>query len=338
MALTDEVFALNKDEREMAFEELYLIKFGRLAHPQREAARLDVLQKIKDNEDLTTEFLSGILKEADKNDVLKNVVIKGANVVSDAGMAHALNAFVSKEIIKATVKGGADQLGRRGAVVVIEQGGGLAAAQGAHAAFNGVKMAGKMGALFPSISSVIGQSIAEKVTEECGITNYHAKNCIAVGGAVGGGAAAGFMVGGPPGAAAGAAIGVVSWGIGKTFDALYTSGLGIKGPKDNMAYIKTGQLKGQICFGTYGSSDTMYWKTYWNEYRKSNCDMFEMSAGQGQEKSFQLCIWDDKNAVVKHFNEVYYRDFIHVGTKEGHICVAHGKGEKWGSAAGSIDV
>ena len=338
MALTDEVFALSKDEREIAFEELYLIKFGRLAHPAREAARLDVLQKIKDNKDLASEFLNGILQEADKNDVLKNVVIKGANVVSDAGMAHALNALVSKEIIKATVKGGVDQLGRRGAVVVIEQGGGLAAAQGAHAAFNGVKMAGRVGALFPSISAVIGQTIAEKVTEECGITNYHAKNCIAIGGAVGGGAAAGALIGGPPGAAAGAAIGAVSWGIGKTFDALYTSGLGMKGPSDNWAYVKTGKVKGKICIGTYGPSDTMYWKTYWNEYRESNCEMFVISAGQGQAKSFQLCVWDEHNHVVKHFNEVYYRDFIHVGTKDGKICVAHGKGEKWESSAGSIEL
>ena len=43
-----------------------------------------------------------------------------------------------------------------------------------------------------------------------------------------------------------------------------------------------------------------------------------MSAGQAQDGSFQLCIWEGRT-VIKHFDVVYYRDRIRVVKKRGHI-------------------
>ena len=64
-----------------------------------------------------------------------------------------------------------------------------------------------------------------------------------------------------------------------------------------------------------------------------------MSAGQGREKSFQLTVWDRNNEVVTHLKNVYHRDLVHIGKKDnGQLCVAHGKGEKWESSAGSVDI
>ena len=66
--------------------------------------------------------------------------------------------------------------------------------------------------------------------------------------------------------------------------------------------------------------------------------MFVMSAGQSQTGSFQLCVWDRHNNVIKHLNKVFYRDFIHVGKKDGAHYVAHAKGENWGSEGGKVDI
>ena len=64
-------------------------------------------------------------------------------------------------------------------------------------------------------------------------------------------------------------------------------------PMDNWCYCEIGSLESsgtKLCFGTYNSSDTLYWKTYWNEYKNQNSN-WVMSAGQPQDGSFQLCIW-----------------------------------------------
>lgn len=330
MSLSDDIFDIDGEERQAVFEELYFFKFGRLAHSGREAARLEAMEKIKNSKELGNEVVNFLAEHG--SDAAKQALKTG----SDAAIANMVNTLVAREVVKGTVKGAVDQFGRRGAVFAIEQGGNLAAAQGAHAAVNGIKVAGKIAAFIPGISAAIGQVIAEKCTEFAGIENYHAKNCIGVGGAMAGGAAAGGVIGNLPGAAAGAAIGAAGWLVGKGIDAIVAA---MPGPSDNWCYIKTGNVDGKICTGTYSPNDTLYWKTYWNEYRRSNCDEYVMSGGQGKAKSFQLTVWDRNNKVVTHLNNVYYRDLVHIGkNNHGQLCVAHAKGENWGSSAGSVDI
>ena len=72
-----------------------------------------------------------------------------------------------------------------------------------------------------------------------------------------------------------------------------------------------------------------------------------MSAGQAQDSSFQLCIWDNNGNVIVHLNNVYFRDVIRVylgdcennlDHNQGRWCVLHGKGEKWNEEAGQVDL
>ena len=311
MSLSDDIFNINGDERQAVFEELYFFKFARLAHPGREAVRKETMEKIKNNEKLGKEVRDFLVEHG--GDAAKKALKTGSDAV-------IVNSLVAKEVVKGTVKGAVDQFGRRGAVFAIQQGGNLAAAQGAHAAVNGIKVAGRIGAFIPGISAAVGQLIAEKGADYAGIENHHAKNVIGIAGA-----AAGGVVGNLPGAAAGGAIGVAGWCVGKGIDATAAA---MPGPNDNWCYIKTGNVDGKVCTGTYSPNDTMYWKAYWNEYRGSNCDEYVMSAGQKREKSFQLTVWDHNNKVVTHLKNVYYRDLVHIG-KNSHcqLCVAHGKGE-----------
>ena len=330
MSLSGDIFNIDGDERQAVFEELYFFKFGRLAHPGREAVRKETMEKIKIIKELGKEVTDFLAEHG--GDAAKKALKTG----SDAVIANMVNNLVAREVVKGTVKGAVDQFGRRGAVFAIEQGENMTAAQGAHAAVNGIKVAGKIGAFIPGISAAIGQPIAEKCTEFAGIENHHAKNCLDVGGAVAGGAGAGAIIGGLPGAAAGAVVGVGGWLIGKGIDAIVAT---FPGSSENWCYVKTGNVDGKICTGTYSANNTMYWKTYWNEYRGSNCDEYVMSAGQGREKSFQLTVWDRNNEVVTHLKNVYHRDLVHIGKKDnGQLCVAHGKGEKWESSAGSVDI
>ena len=214
----------------------------------------------------------------------------------------------------------------------------MAAAQGAHAAVNGIRLSGAVGALVPGICAAVGQAAAEKFSDAVGIEDYRIKNGISIAGGMAAGAGAGALVGGPVGAAVGAGVGAAGWVIGKTIDAITISGLGFGGPDDNWCYITTGTVDGQVCFGTYGAADTVYFKTFWNEYRGSDCHMFHMSAGQSQSGDFQLCVWDQDNNVVHHLNKVFHRDFIHCGKANGRHYVAHGKGELWGSGGGAVDI
>ena len=94
----------------------------------------------------------------------------------------------------------------------------------------------------------------------------------------------------------------------------------------------------QVCIGTYKAHDVLYWIRYWKEFRGSNCKEYVMSAGQPQDGSFQLCVWDKDNNVIHHLDKVYFRDHIHIGKKAGKNCVAHAKGEHWGSEAGLVEI
>lgn len=333
MSITRDVLDLDEDGRTAAFEEIYLFKFGRLAHPGREEARKDILKRIQHEPNLREEIENFVWEHAD--DAIRKTLGTSQGIV----MGHMVNIFVADQIVRGTVKGAVDQFGRRGAVFAIEQTSGMAAAQGAHAAFNGLKLVGKVGTLVPGLSAAIGQAIAEKVVSYAGIENCHLQNCIEIGGSIGGGVAAGALVGGPAGAAAGAAIGALGWAGGKVIDGLINSKLGFKGPQDNWCYIQTGEVNGNVCTGTYAATDSMYWKANWIEYRGSNCEMYEMSAGQAKQESFQLTVWDETKKVVTHIKNVYHRDFIFISENfGGKLYVAHGKGEYHYDQAGKIDL
>lgn len=174
MSLSDDIFNIDGDERQAVFEELYFFKFGRLAHPGREAVRKETMEKIKIIKELGKEVTDFLAEHG--GDAAKKALKTG----SDAVIANMVNNLVAREVVKGTVKGAVDQFGRRGAVFAIEQGENMTAAQGAHAAVNGIKVAGKIGAFIPGISAAIGQPIAEKCTEFAGIENHHAKNCLDV--------------------------------------------------------------------------------------------------------------------------------------------------------------
>jgi hypothetical protein len=160
--------------------------------------------------------------------------------VAGAIFARAANYLVAKEIVAATVKGGVDTLSRRAAIVVVDQSTGMAAAQGAHAALNGIKLV----SFAPALGAALGEYVGGAAARGLGITNYHAVNCMELGGAVIGGAGAGALVGGPAGAAAGAAVGVLCYTTGKGISALANSRLGVKGPNDNWCYVEVGNTHG----------------------------------------------------------------------------------------------
>ncbi|XP_054760547.1 uncharacterized protein LOC129266766 [Lytechinus pictus] len=342
--LENDIFDMSFDKRVAEFEEIYLAKFGHFAHPQREAARKKAVELLNKNK----EALEAIGHEIVKN--CEEGLKKMGPVAAAEFIKKQAQSLVARQVLNATVRGGADQFGRRMAVVVADESIRLAAAQfGARGAEAGVQAAvegaapqflanaGKMAMLVPGLSAAVGQAVAEHVTGQMGIENHHAKNSIAVGGAVAGGAAAGAVIGGPPGAAVGAVVGVAGWGIGKVIDASIASGLGIVGgPDDNWAYLKIGQIDREVCFSTYNKRDTVYFKSYWNEYRRNDHKEFNISAGQGQRDDFQLTVYKG-NTSIAHFQKVYYRDMIFVAkNKKGKLAVAHGKGELWEGEASNV--
>ena len=321
----------NAEARIGGFELFYFSKFGRLAHPQRQDTFEGVMSKVNQSSDIKKELLTLIDTEGIE---VEEAVKKIASTATTSAMTYTTNYFVAMAVVNSTVSVGVTHGGRRAAVFAIEQTAGLAAAQGANVAVQGMKLISSMPALSAAVGEVIGSTLASKL----GVTNYHVKNGMAVGGSIAGGATVGAVVGGPVGAAAGAAVGVVSWGTGQAIGALINSKLGIKGPNDNWCYIKTGssaeKRTNKVCFGTYAPGDTMYWKTYWNEHKHEDEAEFVMSAGQGKSSSFQLCVWDRKNKVLKHFNQVFFRDCIWVHS--GYVI--HCKGEHHGAQAGTVDM
>ena len=352
---------MNEDERSAAFEMLYAYKFNRLAHSEREESRIEMIKKIENDNELKKEFIVWGEKNQLLRQITKMVVSEAKNKAADKLISYALNAYIEQEIIKSTTilgpnfAGKGVQFGTR----LVRVNHVIDAAEGARAAFAGVKvlskpagkagtkflgkttgkLAAKAGSFIPGISAALGETLARKISNAAGVENHHAKNVIAVGGAVAGGAAAGAIVGGPVGAAVGGAAGIASWGIGVTIDALYTSGLGRKGPNNNWVYIDTGKIDGNVGFLTYSLTDTIYAQNYCQEYRSADACVFFMSAGNAQNEGFQVSVRDRQDREIVNLKKVYYRDFIHVGKNiRGAVMVAHAKGELWGNSGGKVDL
>ena len=256
--------------------------------------------------------LDELLKD---HEVYQELIRSGGQTAASKAMVSGVNRLVAQEVVKCTVGGAVREGGRRGAVFAVQETAGLAAARRANVALTGAKVATSLG---PAISAVVGEQVARFAGDKLGVTNYHAKNALNVGGGILGGAVASAFVGGPSGAVAGVGIGVVNWGVGEAISAIART---TKGPNDNWCYCEigsSGDSRTELCFGTYNSSDTLYWKTYWNEYKRQNSNWI-MSA---QDGSFQLCIWEGRT-VIKHFDVVYYRDRIRVVKKRGTYYVVH---------------
>lgn len=303
----------DSDERNALWEEYYFTRWGMLANKHRQS----IMEAFWNDPGVAK--IDELLKD---NEVYRKMIQTSGQAAASKAVVSAVNRLVAQEVVKSTIGGAVREGGRRGAVFAIQETAGLAAARGANVALTGVKAAASLG---PAISSVVGEQVARYAGDKLGVTNHHAKNALNVGGGIVGGAIAGAFVGGPIGALAGAGVGVVNWGVGEAVSALART---TKGPKDNWCYCEIGSLEGsrtQLCFGTYNSGDTMYWKTYWNEYKNENSN-WEMSAGQRQEGSFQLCIWVG-GRVIKHLDVVYYRDRIRVVKKRGTYYVLHCKGQ-----------
>ena len=359
--LTDEIFDMNEDARSAAFEMLYAYKFNRLAHREREESRIEMIKKIENDNELKKEFIAWGEKNQLLLQITKMVVNEAKNKAADKLISYALNAYIEQEIIKSTTISGPNFAGKgvQFGTRLVRVNHVIDAAEGARAAFTGVKvlskpagkagtkflgkttgkLAAKAGSFIPGISAALGETLARKISNAAGVENHHAKNVIAVGGAVAGGAAAGAIVGGPVGAAVGGAAGIASWGIGVTIDALYTSGLGRKGPNNNWVYIDTGKIDGNVGFLTYSLTDTIYAQNYWQEYRSADTCVFFMSAGNAQNEGFQVSVRDRQDREIVNLKKVYYRDFIHVGKNiRGAVMVAHAKGELWGNSGGKVDL
>ena len=313
--MSDREIALIEDsvERDALWEEYYFTKWGMLANRTRQS----IMEAFWNDPGVAK--IDELLKD---NEVYRQMIKTSGQAAASKAMVSAVNRLVAQEVVKSTIGGAVREGGRRGAVFAIQETAGLAAARGANVAITGVKAAASLG---PAISSVVGEQVARFAGKKLGVTNHHAKNALNVGGGIVGGAIAGACVGGPIGALAGAGVGVVNWGVGEAVSALART---TKGPNDNWCYCEIGSLEGggtQLCFGTYNSSDTMYWKTYWNEYKKQNSN-WVMSAGQPQDGPFQLCIWVGSK-VIKHLDVVYYRDRIRVVKRRGTYYVVHCKGQ-----------
>jgi len=316
------------DKRTAAFEMYYYSKFGRFANEGRQGALKKALSRIQNSKNAQKE-LANIIAAGQSE-----MISTGSNALSNAAMGYAANYAVAYGVVQSTVSTGIKQGGRRAAIIVAEETASLAVGRGAHAALNGIATTGVLTSVGPNIGAAIGQGIGDAIASGLNVENYHAKNSLGAGGSIAGGAVAGAIVGGPIGAGAGAALGAVSWGIGKSISAITNTRLGIKGPNDNWCYVKTGNVSGKVSIGTYTASDTMYWSTYWNEYRGSDCKEFVMSAGQSTNGSFQVSIWDRNDKSVADFKYVYYRDFVWV--HDGHAI--HCKGELHGKDAGKCVV
>lgn len=335
----------DEDKKTGYFEMYYKSKFNTFAHPAREKMFQKTLETIKKNRknelaELQTVIDLGNAMKEDTYELVQQgresttgVIQKHGKKLSGAALGYATNYAVAASVVSATVKQGVLQGGRRGAIITVQTSG-LAASQGAHAALNGVKFAGKLGAVGPGISAAIGQAAGEYLGKQTGITNRYVQHGFAFGGAVAGGAAAGAIAG-PAGALGGAALGAASFAMGETITALANSKLGFSGPNDNWCYISTGKNRGNdICFGTYVKSDTWYARTYWKEWKKDRCSEFVMSAGQGRREAFQVVVWDRNWNDLATIKEVYFRDTIWVHRGK----VIHGKGERWGNGAGKVVV
>lgn len=209
------------------------------------------------------------------------------------------------------------------------------------------KLASKMNAeLFVKLANpalLIGSFAAEQVTglilTKFGVTNPRiieiAKSsagflfAIAVGG----------MVGGPIGAAAGAGMAAVSWVVGESFGAMFRA---FVGPDDNWCYVKVGKLDpdvadAKIGISVYGAEDFWYAKSYQNKYfGAGDADFF--SAGNAQDGSFQVSIYDEHGHRIKSVGTVNYRDTFFIQREENKdLSIVLARGGFSTKSAGKIE-
>mmetsp|Transcript_11247 Transcript_11247/g.16656 ORF Transcript_11247/g.16656 Transcript_11247/m.16656 type:complete len:395 (+) Transcript_11247:88-1272(+) len=307
---SDAFFGLNSDQRRIEFELNHFQKYHKFANPNFQRVYEEYANALKEYPEAVREALAQIEEET-------RTIIPYDQIAKELGKEAAglmlqkyFNQYLARQIVENSVKGGVDYLGRRGAVVVVDQTLKLTASQ---AAANTVKSMRFVNAL-PGIGATIGENLAGLALDAAGVDNYVLRNAGKLGGSIAGGAATGAAIGamgGPVGVAAGAAAGIGAYATGQVFQGLFNTGFGRKGPEDNWAYIEIGNLKDlEVCIGTYKANDEIYFHTYSKEY-KSKPGHFVISAGQPQNESFQVTVWRGERT-LKHLARVYYGDFIRV--------------------------
>lgn len=310
---------LTNEERTINFEVAHLNAHGTFVHPGREAARKNILDQLLSDPGFLWESTRNIQKEG-----VGHLVKKVGETASKKIMAKATNWAVANAVVAGTFSKGATYGGRRMAVVAAEQTAQLALSQGMHQGAQGsVSLAGK--GIFKmaargvcktgSFTSAVGAELGRQAARYTfGKEAFYAQNIGEMAGAIATGAAFG-SVGGPIGAAGGAAMAAAGVTISKGLGGLINSGLGVKGPNDNWAYIQV--LKAPYCenyhIRSYARSDTWRWKSYW--HMRLNCGKIAViSAGQKQNQDFQLYMssaWDYK--IMDLRSGVKYGDYIFMG-------------------------
>ncbi|CAD8075594.1 unnamed protein product [Paramecium sonneborni] len=309
----------NDGERNAVWNMMYFEKWGHFPSKNLQSLYEKFLND-KNFGVLVDELLNQLRKAGEKLDNITSqdilsVTSQAGKTASIGAIGKSLNYLVARETVKASIGGGVTQGGKRMAIVAIEQTATRAAAQGGAVAF---KVLGSFGV---GIASAVGEFAAGTIAEQFGFKDKRIENAAALLGAIGAGALAGAFVGGPVGAAAGAGVGAVSFAVGQTFGALARTGWG---PADNWVYYETHDAH-NMCFGSYASDDKMYWKTYCNKYPDANSKGDCFSAGQGQDRSFQVTVWEG-NTTKAHHQEVFYRDLIKASRINGRLIIVHCRG------------
>lgn len=159
--------------------------------------------------------------------------------------------------------------------------------------------------------------------------------------------AAGAIIGGPVGAGIGAIVGVASVIIGATVGMVFDALKG--GYKDDWCYIETGYMRrgegGNISASCYKGDDGLYLIPYQTKYYESKkYDYF--SAGNKQDESFQVALYDEWGNCIKTYTQVSYRDtfFVSKHPTDGSLLVVYARGgfnkesDKHGSLAGRVEL
>jgi len=247
------------------------------------------------------------LKADGRWEKLKEKAEEATHVTVNHIIDKGLNNVLAREIVKASVKGGKDKLGRRAAMVVVDRGATLAASQSAKVAYTAIGSVG-MG-LATSVAEIAATAVAKKFF---GVESPTVLAVVGIGASVLAGVISGAVIGGPVGAFAGLAVGVVSWFIGEGISALFRTG---QGPSDNWCYIVKASNIDNVNLYTYNADDGLRWVSYWSA-NTGDSDFNDgekvMSAGQAQDESFQLEVGD------AYFAKVFYQDTIFIGKNTCH--------------------
>jgi len=236
---------------------------------------------------------------------LKEKAEEATHVTANHIIDKGLNWVLAREIVKASVKGGKDKLGRRAAMVVVDNAAStltLTASQSAKVAYTTIGSVGV--GLATSIAEIAATAVAKKFF---GVDSPTVLAKVGIVSSVLAGVISGAVIGGPVGAFAGLAVGIASWFIGEGISALFRTG---QGPSDNWCYIVKASNIDNVNLYTYKADDGLRWVSY-DSANTGDSDFNHgekvISAGQAQDESFQLEVGD------AYFAKVFYQDTIFIG-------------------------